>query len=416
MVGGEADASGVGSSEATSRFDNSRTEVASGGDLASLAKFADETVSSGGTSDVEPHTLHGDAHLVFTGRVGGLGDDGRGVPVGECTSDTVAASVGSTTLPEGSRVGVGFGAFSPLPESSGVLSATKPARGCHLSGDEVVFAGTGNGGEVTRLTGVDLFRAELAGSSVVTRHLEVAVDVAVGGVVVSARAGGPGDGAEVSTSRGGEVVDGLQDGGVELRSASTFEAELTEGGEPHLDDTKVGQVGEVGAEEIHATRVAIADGDSQAIKDAVGVLDGNTDEGLHFLATGSVGEVTSSSGVVVAVGVGAASGATEFSTFGSFRDAHASDPSATVTVSITVGLRNIVARVVSSDLTLALVPDASSLLGAVHGSERGGTDTILVGVAGLRFEELGGVASSATSEGLLDDGAFAVGAATTAVD
>ena len=201
-----------------------------------------------------------------------------------------------------------------------------------------------------------------------------------------------------------------------MRSASTFEAELTEGGEPHLDDTKVGQVGEVGAEEIHATRVAIADGDSQAIKDAVGVLDGNTDEGLHFLATGSVGEVTSSSGVVVAVGVGAASGTTEFSTFGSFRDAHTSDPSATVAVSITVGLRNIVARVVSSDLTLALVPDASSLLGAVHGSERGGTDTILVGVAGLRFEELGGVASSATSEGLLDDGAFAVGVATTAVD
>ena len=201
-----------------------------------------------------------------------------------------------------------------------------------------------------------------------------------------------------------------------MRSASTFEAELTEGGEPHLDDTEVSQVGEVGAEKIHATRVAIADGDSQAIKDAVGVLDGNTDEGSHFLATRSVGEVTSSGSVVVAVGVGAASGTAEFSTFGSFRDAHSSDPSTTVAVTVTVGLRDGVARVVSSDLTLALMPDASSLLGAVHGSEGSGTDTVLVGVAGSRFEELGSVASNTTSEGLLDDGTFTVGAATTAVD
>ena len=416
MVSGETNASGVGSSEAASRFNNNRSEVARCSNGRGRAKFADEAVGSRSTGDIEPHTLHGDAHLVLTGGVGGLSDDRGGVPVGEGTGDTVATSVGSTALPEGSGFSVGFRTFDPLPETSGVLSTTEPARGSHLAGDEAVFLTGSDGSEVTTLISVDLFRAPLTSRGEVTRNFEVAVDVAVARVVVRARSSGPSDGTDVRASGGSEVVDGLQDGSVAFRSTSTFEAELTEGREPHLDDATLSQVGEVGAEDIHAARVAVTDSDSQAVDDAVGVLNSNTNEGLDGLATSGVGDVTSRGGVEVAVGVSTALGLAEFSALGSFGDAHSRDPSATVLVTVTVGFGDALAGVVSGRLTLVLVPPAVALLGAFHRGERSRADTFLVGEAGHGFEELGRIASSTTREGLLDDRALAVGAATTAVE
>ncbi len=408
-----ADDFGVG--QAASGFNNDGAEASSSGDLARAAELADEAVRSSGASDVEPLSLHGDAHLVLSGRVGGLGDDGVVVPVGEGTSDSVAAGVGSTALPEGSSVGVGFRSIDPLPEASAVLSATEPARGSHLSGDEAVLVGGGDGGEVSGNTGEGLFGAPLASTVEVAGDLVVTVDVAVAGVVVGASAGSPGENALSGFGGGGEVVDGLQDGGVDLRSASTFEAELTEGGEPQLDDAKRSDA-VVGSEDVHTARVARADGDGEAVEDALAGEDDGADEGKDGLGTRSVGSVAGGSDVPVAVGVGGAVLLVLFRARRSFRNAETADPGASPGGRVALIFGNTVARVVTSGRALVLVPQAVALLCAVHGSQGSVADADNVGIASLRLQELRWVAAEAARKSLLDDRALAVGASALAVE
>jgi hypothetical protein len=381
LLRGEGLADDFSVGEAASRFNNDGAEASSRGDTSVSTEFADEAVCGSSTSDVEPETLHGDAHLVLAGRVGGLSDDGVVVPVGEGTSEAVAASVGSTTLPERSSVSVSFRSFNPLPEASAVLSTTEPAGGSHLLSDETVFGTGGDGSEVTVNTVVGLLRAELASGVEVTRKFEVAIDVSVGGVVVSTSTSGPSKNALSGSGGSGEVVDGTKDSRVLSRSASTFEAELTEGGEPQLDDTERSSA-EVGSEDIHTARVAASDGDGETVDDTTAGLDGGSSEGKDGDTTSDVGSVARSSDVPVAVRVDGTFRLILFSARRSFRHASATNPSAAVEGTVALVLGDTSARVVTSGRALVLVPQAVALLCAVHGGQRSVADADGVFVAG----------------------------------